>query len=732
MAHEIKADSNTYVGYNFLTSEYYVKNLETKTATKTAYEAKLVLDITAPRNVVSVEAIQALSKDYEPITSISYTLEDTGRYIKTIYFNDYKSFAIQYDEPSLYIRGSNEMWDMSSTIGVDSVALFFWQYFVYHLGLDMPQELINTIISYYKDIQKPYVYNIIEPRTQEDIEADKPLKYTNQFIINNANGMSRGEYTGIKNPDDEYSLNRYVVTKTGVDHIVETYPVYSVDKIRNKINLDKLYPEDLFLGKQIELFDTEIVDGIYEVLNVENDVEDPENPMDHPLTHLTVPAKSFFKDFIPLYNKNVLKIMPTILEVESLVITQKEDGTSESSIICTNAVPTEIFKTENNIEIFNTGVTDGIYTIKSVSENTIILDENLKSEYTPLYNKYIVKESAKKVIENSITCEEQPSADIGELLQITTENGFLSNYKVVSIEGNKIYVDKSIEEIKNATDTKVWCNAYKILYCGYENYTEVKDSRQLLSLVNNTDGTVSVSLYDEFYADDYVANMEVYIDDYKYKITKVTNPSYNASYAYTKGSIVLRPIDSDSKLKDYKYNVSEEPKYLEVRETYKLLENSFTLSAPLPLTRGDTFEIFNNSTINGEYTIDRVENNNGTYKVYVAKEKNEEPVPEITFADNDKNSGIIQTRKYSDKILLNITYSRLADRTPVGELMLDNNEQFTKYLELYSINTPTIQNYVNFNQLVTMKHYLGEGLLKEGEPTYMNCIGLYSENYKES
>ena len=109
MANEIKADSNTYVGYNHITSEFQVKSLDTKTAAKTATDAKLVLDITAPGNKVSLESIAQLEHRLEPITSISYSLEDTGRYIKTIYFNEYKSLSIQYDETSLYIQDSNEM-----------------------------------------------------------------------------------------------------------------------------------------------------------------------------------------------------------------------------------------------------------------------------------------------------------------------------------------------------------------------------------------------------------------------------------------------------------------------------------------------------------------------------------------------------------------------------------------------------------------------------------------------
>ena len=252
MANEIKADSNTYVGYNHITSEFYVKNLDTKTAAKTATDAKLVLDITAPGNKVSLESIAQLEHRLEPITSISYTLEDTGRYIKTIYFNEYKSLSIQYDEPSLYIQGSNEMWDMSSTLSQDSVSLFMWQYFVYYVGLNMPRKLMNAIIAYYKEIQKPYVYNIVTPLTDEEKDAGKSLTYSNQFTMNNADHTSKGEYTGTKNPDNLYTLNVYDI---------ESIKTYKTD-VNGKINISDLDLETYYL-KEISTLEGYILDNEY-------------------------------------------------------------------------------------------------------------------------------------------------------------------------------------------------------------------------------------------------------------------------------------------------------------------------------------------------------------------------------------------------------------------------------------------------------------------------------------
>ena len=74
-------------------------------------------------------------------------------------------------------------------------------------------------------------------------------------------------------------------------------------------------------------------------------------------------------------------------------------------------------------------------------------------------------------------------------------------------------------------------------------------------------------------------------------------------------------------------------------------------------------------------------------------------------------------------------FSKRADKMPMGEFMLDNDQQFSQYLELYNIVTPKSQNYANFNQEVDKMYYLGDNLLNDEEATYMNLVGLYSDVY---
>lgn len=652
MANEIKADSNTYVGYNHITSEFYVKNLDTKTAAKTATDAKLVLDITAPGNKVSLESIAQLEHRLEPITSISYTLEDTGRYIKTIYFNEYKSLSIQYDEPSLYIQGSNEMWDMSSTLSQDSVSLFMWQYFVYYVGLNMPRKLMNAIIAYYKEIQKPYVYNIVTPLTDEEKDAGKSLTYSNQFTMNNADHTSKGEYTGTKNPDNLYTLNVYDIESIKTYKTDLVYAVDSIEKSKNRINLTEKLSSTIFTeGMKIRIADSgdDKLDGDYTVARQIDDVVDPLEPTKAKSHIIISEEERFAVNFVPLNNAYILKIVDS----------------------------------ENPEEVKKITITD-----------------------------------------NLITCAEEPECKVGDLIQITSDTGkYIDNLTVKHVDNKNIYVDQNIQSQANITpedNAKVWINAYGIRYMGYDTYTEIKSAQQ----VSKVDGK-NLYILDYLQDNQYVPGETIYIDYGNGVVTQHTidaggvHLSGVTTSGYTQGYLTLTPAPATHNLP---YVLGKEPVMVQKRNTITTPENSFTLTSALTLKQGDVFEVFN-TDINGVYTVESIEGN----KVFVVRENDDKDIPAVTFEDSHK--GIVQIRVYSERILLNMLFSKRADKMPMGEFMLDNDQQFSQYLELYNIVTPKSQNYANFNQEVDKMYYLGDNLLNDEEATYMNLVGLYSDVY---
>ena len=654
MANEIKADSNTYVGYNHITSEFYIKNLDTKTAAKTATDAKLILDITAPGNKVSLESIAQLEHRLEPITSISYSLEDTGRYIKTIYFNEYKSLSIQYDEPSLYIQGSNEMWDMSSTLSQDSVSLFMWQYFVYYVGLNMPRKLMNAIIAYYKEIQKPYVYNTITPLTDEEKDAGKPLKYSNQFTMNNADHTSKGEYTGTKNPDNIYTLNVYDIKSIKKYETDLVYAVDSIERSKNRINLTERLSSTVFTaGMKIRIADSgdDKLDGDYTVAQQIDDVIDPLEPT-KAKSHIIISEEEKFEvNFVPLNNAYILKIV-------------NPNGSGD---------------------------------VKKIT-----------------------------ITDNLITCTEEPECKIGDLIQITSDTGkYIDNLTVKHVDNKNIYVDQNIQSQANITSAdkaKVWVNAYGIRYMGYDTYTEIKSAQQ----VSKVDGK-NLYILDYLQDNQYVPGETIYIDYGNGVVTQHTidtggvHLSGVTTSGYTQGYLTLTPAPATHNLP---YVLGKEPVMVQKRNTITTPENSFTLTSALTLKQGDVFEVFN-TDIDGTYTVESIEGN----KVFVVRENDDEDIPAVTFANNHK--GIVQIRVYSERILLNMLFSKRADKMPMGEFMLDNDQQFSQYLELYNIVTPKSKNYADFNQEVDKMYYLGDNLLNDGEATYMNLVGLYSDVYPQ-
>ena len=654
MANEIKADSNTYVGYNHITSEFYIKNLDTKTAAKTATDAKLILDITAPGNKVSLESIAQLEHRLEPITSISYSLEDTGRYIKTIYFNEYKSLSIQYDEPSLYIQGSNEMWDMSSTLSQDSVSLFMWQYFVYYVGLNMPRKLMNAIIAYYKEIQKPYVYNTITPLTDEEKDAGKPLKYSNQFTMNNADHTSKGEYTGTKNPDNIYTLNVYDIKSIKKYETDLVYAVDSIERSKNRINLTERLSSTVFTaGMKIRIADSgdDKLDGDYTVAQQIDDVVDPLAPT-KAKSHIIISEEEKFEvNFVPLNNAYILKIV-------------NPNGSGD---------------------------------VKKIT-----------------------------ITDNLITCTEEPECKIGDLIQITSDTGkYIDNLTVKHVDNKNIYVDQNIQSQANITSAdkaKVWVNAYGIRYMGYDTYTEIKSAQQ----VSKVDGK-NLYILDYLQDNQYVPGETIYIDYGNGVVTQHTidtggvHLSGVTTSGYTQGYLTLTPAPATHNLP---YVLGKEPVMVQKRNIITTPENSFTLTSALTLKQGDVFEVFN-TDIDGTYTVESIEGN----KVFVVRENDDEDIPAVTFANNHK--GIVQIRVYSERILLNMLFSKRADKMPMGEFMLDNDQQFSQYLELYNIVTPKSKNYADFNQEVDKMYYLGDNLLNDGEATYMNLVGLYSDVYPQ-
>lgn len=425
-------DDNTVVGYDYINQEYYVKNLDTTTVANSALDAKRIFDITAPGNIVTVEQIEALSTTLENITSVSYTLEDNGRYIKTISFNDYADLAMQYNEPYLFIRGTNEMWDMSSTIGADSVSTFMWQFYSHYVGLNMNRLLMDAIINYYRKLQNPYVYNVIATQTEEEKEDKKPLLYTNQLIMNNANGTSRGEYTCTKNPNGIATLNTYnVINATSGTNVITCDATPECDE-GDVIQLTSAnnHQDNLIVHHVFG-------NNIYTTENLINSYDSSSN------------AKVYIKAYgiIKSGYDNVLETT-NALQIQS--ITNNGKTITPMAYITANSYkagetvyildkPYIISSVVSTTEASSTAaITKGYITLQTG------VSEYISSNYTATYSDPIMMETRQnnKVIENSFTLSTILNVSAGDEIEVTNsgEAGMDGIYTVNYTENNKVFV----------------------------------------------------------------------------------------------------------------------------------------------------------------------------------------------------------------------------------------------------------------------------------------------------
>ena len=633
MSHEIQADSNTSVGYNFLTKEYFVKNLDTKTTLATALDAKQILDITSPFNGITEAQIQQLSVTLEPLTEIKYVWENTGKYIQAIFFNDYKDHAIMYNEPFIYIKGSNEMWDMSSSLSKDTVRDFLWSYYTYNLGMSVPMEIMTAIINYYVKAQSPYTYNNIIPREKPEEET---LMYNNTITLNDLNKTSRGQYNAIKNPDNVYSMDVYDVIRAGQSVQQITYPIYSMTKIGSTILLDNVYTEGLSVGKAFTVVGTKVNDKQYTI------------------------------------------------------------STIDTRTLASGEKVTEI----NTNEIFN-------------------------ADYiSDTYNTAIIKLSDTKTItENSITVNATPQVDTGEVLQLRG-GANVDNLIVLRTEGNKIILNNSTPVgVHTENNNKLYTSAYKVLKIGHDEYSEVLGAMGVNKISGNK---VYPSAW--LYPDDFKVNQQVYINygvgmiKGPFNVTAVTASAMNGT-AVVNGFITLSANPGD-----YVSTVGLEPVAIEVRNTTTKEEDSIIVSKNPTLKTDDTINIKNSESWDGEYIVDHAETvTNGT-KIWVKRNDNFDGFKEMYSDSEQTKKAVVQLRKYSDRILLDMTYSKWANKMPTGKFMLDNNQQLTNYLLNYFITPPTSVNYAEINQPVPDTYFLGDGLAI----STMKCLGTYSEIFEEN
>ena len=236
MARIIQVDTDTLVGYNFLLKRYYVTNKGTTTYRSNSVDIKKVLDIVAPENLIMISDLTNLREDYERLTSLSYTINDTGAYVSSIQFNSYEDYPLILDCPSqkMYIKGTNLLCDLSLNEPKEYRVSIIQKYYLDYLGLNILTSELNEVYDFLYSYYTPTVYNVIEN------SATLPLMYSNKFALSNWDSTSEAVYNCTCNPLNKYSskvINYIVSTNTSTNSIILLNPVSSSLSVGDSIEV---------------------------------------------------------------------------------------------------------------------------------------------------------------------------------------------------------------------------------------------------------------------------------------------------------------------------------------------------------------------------------------------------------------------------------------------------------------------------------------------------------------
>lgn len=199
---------DTFVGYNYKNSEFFIENKGTRTTRKTAEEVEAILKVLCNfeegKYPTADDLTTELVEQAELLQEVTYTYSNTDAYIKTLQFNEHAENPLTLDLPShtLYVMNSDLIFDLSLNESISYRLPVLIQYYEHTLGLTIGlhqmEAIYNFIISYYN----PYVQLQIQPRES----TAETLWYTTTFKLLNYNKLSPVELTCTFNPYDRYEL----------------------------------------------------------------------------------------------------------------------------------------------------------------------------------------------------------------------------------------------------------------------------------------------------------------------------------------------------------------------------------------------------------------------------------------------------------------------------------------------------------------------------------------------
>lgn len=417
------------VGYNYPLQQYYITNKETTTYRTTIEDIRDVLntlDITTT-DITDTE-LNTFKNNYETLFNTYYTWEDTGLYIEALQFNDWHDYPLIIDceKATLYIKNSTTIFNIDTN---ESLRLIITptlcNFYKDTLGLEIDTHVMYSycllLLSYYspnrKDVQllyNPKCVNIIEQKEEDDETTD--YYYTNEFKAVSFDSKAPSTYTCYNNP-----LNQFNYTPIG--NIIALTD--------NKITLTESISTDTYpirKGSKLQVQgitetvdnSTYTADGLYTVESIED-------------TIVTVSETFPITYSYPLYTCSAIASQYTITsmnrENNSITVAETPDKVfvGDKIIVQDAIIPDEWGDISLN----------GEYTVSSITENTLIVEEQLLTNFEGnaiLYKPVFIGEIADINKEDRIITFLAETKYNLENKQVMCYNSSIQNIEILTIQ----------------------------------------------------------------------------------------------------------------------------------------------------------------------------------------------------------------------------------------------------------------------------------------------------------
>lgn len=373
--------NNIEVGYDYPKKKYYVTNLTGNTTTyRDTIEA--IQDVLQALEITSVtdEQLQGFKDNYETINdnldnTIYYTWEDTGLYIKSLQFNRWKDYPLIIDceKAKLYIKNSTTIFDLNSKESIRIiVAPILCSFYKEILGINISTVLMTGLCNFLLYFYHPTCVNLIG-RVQGD--NTRTLRYTNIYKLTNYDKTSPATYTCTNNPLETYTysnIGNIIKANDNTISLLEPIDMQVVGKYNVKegatIRIEGI-------KEQIE--DTVYTaDGDYTIESVSDDLKTITIAETLPLTY----TYNFYNCYVQDASCNIVSINR---EDSSITV----DNMPDSILIGDKIIVTgcTIHEQYEDISL------NGEYTVQSISDNTIIVEEQLATNYTGIETSKLYK-----------------------------------------------------------------------------------------------------------------------------------------------------------------------------------------------------------------------------------------------------------------------------------------------------------------------------------------------------